>query len=345
MEGNFLGTSSIRVLIVEDSKPFREFLRSTLQNKLELQTIGEASDGEEAIKLAQALQPDLILLDIGLPKLNGIEAARRIRDLAPRSKIIFCSQESSVDIVEAAFSAGASGYVVKVDAGSELLTAVDVVLRGEQFVGRRFAGHDFTGASDARVSEGDPSISNFASLQQKVGIRCHEAGFYSDERYLLDQLTQFVGDALRAGNAAIVVATESHRNSLLERLQVHGSDIRTAIEQGRYILLDAAEALSTFMVNDLPDPVRFFNLLGDLIAIAAEAAKGGRVAVFGECVDLLSEQGKAEAVIRLEHLWNEISKSYDVDILCGYHLGTIQGGMDNHIFQRICAEHSAVYSR
>ena len=238
-----------------------------------------------------------------------------------------------------------AGYVVKVDAGSELLTAVDVVLRGEQFVGRRFAGHDFTGASDARVSEGDPSISNFASLQQKVEIRCHEAGFYSDERYLLDQLTQFVGDALRAGNAAIVVATESHRNSLLERLQVHGSEIRTAIEQGRYILLDAAEALSTFMVNDLPDPVRFFNLLGDLIAIAAEAAKGGRVAVFGECVDLLSEQGKAEAVIRLEHLWNEISKSHDVDILCGYSLGNVPGGMDSQIFQRICAEHSAVHSR
>ena len=62
-------------------------------------------------------------------------------------------------------------------------------------------------------------------------------------------------------------------------------------------------------------------------------------------MDLLSEQGKAEAVIRLEHLWNEISKSYDVDILCGYHLGTIQGGMDSHVFQRICAEHSAVYSR
>ena len=72
-----------------------------------MQTIGEASDGEQAIELAQALQPDLILLDIGLPKLNGIEAARRIRELAPRSKIIFCSQESSVDVVQAAFSAGA----------------------------------------------------------------------------------------------------------------------------------------------------------------------------------------------------------------------------------------------
>jgi DNA-binding NarL/FixJ family response regulator len=144
-----LATSSIRVLVVDDFEPFRRVVSSILQIKLEFRTIVEASDGVEAIELAQALQPDLILLDIGLPKLNGIEAARRIRELAPRSKILFVSQESSVEVVQTAFSLGASGYVVKKDAGSELLTAVDAVLRGERFVGGRFACHGFTGASDA----------------------------------------------------------------------------------------------------------------------------------------------------------------------------------------------------
>ena len=86
---------------------FRRIVRSILQDKLEVRSIIEASDGVEAIELVQALQPDLILLDIGLPKLNGIKAARRIRELAPRSKILFVSQESSVDIVQAAFSTGA----------------------------------------------------------------------------------------------------------------------------------------------------------------------------------------------------------------------------------------------
>jgi CheY-like chemotaxis protein len=315
-----------------------------------LRTIVEASDGVEAIELAQALQPDLILLDIGIPKLNGIEAARRIRELAPQSKILFVSQESSVDIVQEAFTLGASGYVIKTDAGSELPTAVKAVLRGERFVGSRFAGHGFTGASsDARTPGSARGNTVFASLQRQNAeiVRRHEAGFYSDDRRLLDDLTQFVGDALKAGNAAIVAATESHRNSLLPRLQAYGLDIGAAIEQGRYIALDAADTLSTFMLKGMPDPVRFLKLLGSLIVTASEATKGdqARVAVFGECVHLLWAQGNAEAAIQVEELGNLLAKTYDVDILCGYSLGSVQGGMDSHIFQRICAEHSAVHSR
>ena len=343
-----MATSSIRVLVVDDSEPFRRVLRSILQNKLEFRTIVEASDGVEAIELAQALQPDLILLDIGLPKLNGIEAARRIRELAPRSKILFVSQESSVEVVQAAFSLGASGYVVKMDAGRELLTAVHAVLRGERFVGSRFAGHGFTGASDAEASERLRSNSVLAPFQPSMEVACcHEVGFYSDDRYLLDDLTEFIGAALTVGNAAIVVATESHRDSLLQRLQAYGSDIGAAIEQGRYISLDAADTLSTFMLNGLPDPVRFLKLLGSLIATAAAAARGeqARVAVFGEIVHLLWAQGNAEAAIQVEKLGNQLAKTYDVDILCGYSLGSVQGGMNSHIFQRICAEHSAVHSR
>ena len=175
----------------------------------------------------------------------------------------------------------------------------------------------------------------------------HEVVFYSDDAGLLDDLTPFVGAALKAGSAAVVVATESHRDSLLPRLQAYGSDIAVAIEQGRYISFDAADALSTFMINGMPDPAQFLNLFGNLIARAAEAATGeqSRVAVFGEGVHLLWGQGNAEAAIRVERITNQIAILYDVDILCGYSLGTVQIGMDSHIFQRICAEHSAVHSR
>jgi DNA-binding NarL/FixJ family response regulator len=92
------------------------------------------SDGLEAVQKAVELKPDLILMDIGLPTLSGIEAARRIRKLVPECKIIFVSQESSAEVVQEALQLGASGYVVKAKAGSELLTAVETVISGKQFV-------------------------------------------------------------------------------------------------------------------------------------------------------------------------------------------------------------------
>ena len=134
---------SIRVLVVEDYEPIQRFVASILQKQPELQIICKASDGLEAVQKAEELQPDLILLDIGLPSLNGIEVARQIRKLSSKSKILFVSQESSPDVVREALGTGAQGYVLKSDAGSELLEGVNAVLRGEQFVGNRFSGHRF----------------------------------------------------------------------------------------------------------------------------------------------------------------------------------------------------------
>src|SRR5271156_5017784 len=128
------GMSSLRVLVVEDFAPFRQLISSTLAKRRNLEVVCQVSDGLEAVRKAEELKPDLILLDIGLPTLNGIEAARRIRQLAPESKIVFLSQESSADVVQEALHLGALGYVVKAHAGSELLAAVEAVLQGEQFV-------------------------------------------------------------------------------------------------------------------------------------------------------------------------------------------------------------------
>jgi len=129
-----LETPKIRVLVVEDYGPFRQFISATLEKAPELQIVGEASDGLEAVRKAEDLQPDLIILDIGLPSLNGLEVARRIRKLAPECKILFVSQESSPDIVQEALGLGALGYVVKLHAGNELLPALEAVSKGKKFV-------------------------------------------------------------------------------------------------------------------------------------------------------------------------------------------------------------------
>jgi DNA-binding NarL/FixJ family response regulator len=114
---------------VDDFEPFRRFVSLALENRSDLQIAAEASDGLDAVRMAEDLHPDLILLDIGLPRLNGIEAARRIRRLSPESKIVFLTQESSPEIRQEALKAGACGYVVKENAGCDLLTAMDSALR------------------------------------------------------------------------------------------------------------------------------------------------------------------------------------------------------------------------
>jgi DNA-binding NarL/FixJ family response regulator len=341
--------SLVRVLVVDDFAPWQRFVLEKIQENRNLRVIDIVSDGLEAVLKAAALRPDLILLDVGLPNLDGIKAAQRILKVAPESKILFVSENLDPDVAQAALAAGGDGYVVKSDAARDLLTAVKVVMSGKKFVSRRIVGCTLAGAGDSQAGaklRREEFIAPAHSRSEEID-RCHEVQFYGDDASFLDGFTSFVCAALKAGNAAIVVATESHRDSLLRRLQEHGLDIHAALNEGRYTALDAAGTLSTFMVNDLPDPVRFSKIVGDLIMTASKAAKGEhpRVAACGECAPLLWAQGKADAAIQLEHLCHEIAKTYDVDILCGYLLETFQHEPDRQIYKKICAEHSAVTSK
>jgi DNA-binding NarL/FixJ family response regulator len=133
--------AEFRILVVEDNGPFRKFVTSTLRRQRNLRIVGEAQNGIDAVERAEALQPDLILLDIGLPGLNGIAAAHHIRALAPDARILFLTQETSEEIVREAFKLGAWGYVVKTHAGKELSLAVEAILGGKKFVSDGLDGH------------------------------------------------------------------------------------------------------------------------------------------------------------------------------------------------------------
>ncbi len=134
----------IHILVVDDFKDWRRQVHSLLPARPVWQIIAEASDGTEAVQKAEDLKPDLILLDIGLPKLGGIEAARQIRQCSPSSKIIFLTQNYDLDVARAALDAGAVGYVRKMDAGRELLAAIDAVLEGKRFVSSSMKHYEFT---------------------------------------------------------------------------------------------------------------------------------------------------------------------------------------------------------
>jgi DNA-binding NarL/FixJ family response regulator len=115
----------LRILLVDDFASWRSYVASVLQERECFEVVGEAADGQEAIEKATELQPDLILMDIAMPKLNGIEAARCIRDRAANSKIVFISLEISDELAEAAVAVGAQAYIAKREIRAKLLPTID----------------------------------------------------------------------------------------------------------------------------------------------------------------------------------------------------------------------------
>jgi DNA-binding NarL/FixJ family response regulator len=131
---------SYRVLVVEDHERWRRCVRSLLERGAAWEIVAEVADGLEAVHIVEALKPDLILMDIGLPGLDGIGAARQILAQRPGSRILFVSEHQSSDIVQAALGTGARGYITKSDAARDLLPAMEAIVEGRSFVGARFGG-------------------------------------------------------------------------------------------------------------------------------------------------------------------------------------------------------------
>ena len=297
----------LRILVVEDHALFRRITCEALQRRGESE-IFEAADGLEALQKAEALQPDLILLDINLPKLHGFEVAVRIGTLAPHARLLFMSQESAPDIVRHTFSLGGHGYIHKPCAGTDLLSGIDAVLSGHRFV------------------------SSSVGYSEPTGLRApyrHEVLFCPSDAAIVDGLARFIAAALNTADGAIVVATESHRQSLLQTLRTQGVDMNGAIERGTYLSIDA---------DDAPDRVRFLDAINSAREGAARAGKGHpRVVLCGERAGRLWAAGRTAEAVQLEQLCSELA--HEFDILCVY---PVPYTKDDQAIKSVCAGHTAV---
>lgn len=303
----------LKILVVEDFDLFRRFICSKLESGAEFH-VTQASDGFEAVQKADELQPDLVLLDIGLPNLDGIEVARRMGKVAPLAKILFLSVHSDSEMIREALGLGA-GYIHKSRIERDLLPAIHAAVVGEQF-----------------VSFG---LGHCSMTEWKLPYR-HEIIFSSDDEILQDSLASFIATALKKGDAAIVWATETHRDNLRQRLQERGVDVDAAIQAGTYIAADAAETA---------DPAHIDAVIRRLIQAAYRAGKENpRVAACGERAGRLWSEGRTDEAIRLEQLFNELAENRDdLDVLCVY--PAPYGHGDDNAFSRLCAEHSAMAFR
>lgn len=168
----------------------------------------------------------------------------------------------------------------------------------------------------------------------------HFVQFYEADAFLLDAIGEFIGAGLHAGEVGIVIATAAHRADLAGRLTAAGLDVAQARASGRYVALDAAETLSRFMVDGMPDAARFAEVVGGVIA--QSAATGRRVRAFGEMVALLAAEGNHAGVIRLEELWNDLQQSHTFALFCAYPMAGLSGSERAALLDDVCTTHSRV---
>jgi hypothetical protein len=233
--------------------------------------------------------------------------------------------------------------VVKTDVGGELLAALDAVLAGKYFVSNKFAGQDIFGTTDRLI----PDLKIPTASPRLHPRSLHEVLFYSDQSAFLETVSQFLGFALKAGDATVVIVTNSKREALIHRLQEMGLDIPALIKEGRYISLDPTRVLAAFMVEGLPERNRFQKLADGIIQTASKALRSdhSRVVICGECAPLLWSQGNAEAALRLEQLWNEIAELSAIHCLCAYQAASFEGAVGRDVQERVRHEHSDMYFR
>ena len=317
-------TQATRVLLVDDYEPWRRQLKVLLADDPRWTIVGEAANGADAVSQAKALDPDLILLDVTLPKLTGTLAAERILSDRPGSRILMVSESRCWDQIELSLTTGARGYVVKSEAPRQLPHAMAAVMRGERFLSPTLGGRSLA----ERAAPHDSSRG------------CHEGWFY-DDNDLAKSWATAVEAALRRG-AAVILACSIHQRSLVEQiLQDRGIEIDAEASRGRYTFVESRDVLSRTMIDAWPDERSFWKVAIPVVmrGAKASAAVQPRVTVCGACAPLLWVENGPAPAIRLEELWDQLSRAFDIETFCGYPK-QLHDAQDSD-FKRVCEEHSA----
>jgi PAS domain S-box-containing protein len=170
----------------------------------------------------------------------------------------------------------------------------------------------------------------------------HIVQFYEDSGFLSDAVARFLGDGLSAGEPLVIIATETHRQLIIQRLKSSGFEVEDACEDGRLTLLDAAQTLSEFMVDAMPDWERFRTLMEGVLEKSAAAGQARRVRAYGEMVELLWREGRSRAAIRLEEFWNDLGRTHAFILLCAYQMDGFSQEAQGEQFRQVCGNHSHV---
>jgi DNA-binding NarL/FixJ family response regulator len=287
----------------------------------EFDVVGTAADGRSAVDAALRLKPDLVVVDLTMPELNGFGATQELKRLGSQAKTVFLTMHDGDEYVAAAVEAGAHGYVLKSRLQPDLVSALRHALADRLFV---------------------PSLTSLLMLADNRSQ--HAAHFYGDESRRLDNLSRLLGAALRRGDAVVVAGTDATRAGVATRLAERNMDIDGLTERGRYIPVDAAEALSQFMRNRQPDAGLLSQFTEQLERTRLAKAEGSpqQLTVCGEMAALLYQEGNTQGAISLEGLWSRLTSGRQVFTVCEYPHSCFEGEAGAQFFSHVCQQHGSV---
>ena len=317
------------VLVVDDYEPWRRRVAAELEKSGRWRVAGECADGADAVREAAARKPDLVILDIGLKTMNGVEAARRILADDPNARILFLTGQQSPEVAEAALALGARGYLLKTEAGGALVRAMESVAAGARF-----------------VSPGLPDDVLDDTARPTGGPR-HAAVFRTKDAALADEYARFAERALHGGQPVVVVAPRSALEDVHARLEARGVRLDRAIDDRQYQAFDVEPELSRLMPHGKYDRERFRESAEEIISDArTRAVSGVRPAVCGEVAPQLWKEGRGDVAIDIERLWDHAAASFGADLMCGYCVDASRlADADYSVFREICEAHGAVHVR
>jgi DNA-binding NarL/FixJ family response regulator len=307
-----------RILLVDDHRAFLEQVSQHLDRVFDI--VGLASDGHEALYLARRLTPDLVVLDVAMPGLNGFQTLEQLRRHAPDTRAVFLTMHRDDEFVAAAINAGAFGYVLKSRISVDLIPAISHALVRRLFL---------------------PSL---AALSMIRGSR-HAVHFHANDTDYLDGVCELVAATLRSGEKLVMAASEATRTGVAQRLRARHIDVALLSQRGQYLEHDSALALSWVMNDGRPDEERLRESMQTLERWRSNVPHGSRpsqLTIIGDISASLCLSGDFGAALEMERIWNDLSGPLPFLTVCIYPIECFNQPAVRDRLPQICAAHSAV---
>jgi CheY-like chemotaxis protein len=287
----------------------------------DFEVVGQASDGLQALDASRSLDPDAVVLDVTMPRRDGLQTARDLMEAGSRARIVFLTMHDSDEFVAQGFRSGGQGYVLKTRLHLDLTSALKRVLAGQLFV---------------------PSLKSLFFVNRgQIG---HALQFYPDDYAFVDGVGGFLDQALRRGDAVAVVSTGPIRAGLANRLQASGWSVGESGEHGRYRAVSVDDIVASITRNGRLDAGRVAELVADLerFHVASAESPQCRMTVVGDVSARFFASGNPTAGMELERLWDDLTRRLPFLTLCCFPMTYLSDETHVERLPQLCAHHNAI---